>query len=279
MTYPETGGVTSDNGCKARTPAPSALSFRCVELYRVEFAWILVGIFVFVGYSLEVITGFGGTIIALALGALLLPIDLLVPILVPLSMLLGLVMVWRHKGHIDRHLLLKLVLPGMAAGTALGYALKPWLNEAFMRPLFGTLIIWFAARELWRQMRVVASPVRAAWLTRTLTLFAGITHGLFASGGPLLVYALSGIQLDKARFRITLIVVWLALDTGLSIAFALDGRLQPALPMVLAYLPAMVVALWLGEYLHHKVSERIFRQAILVLLLICGTLLVIPRPA
>ena len=67
----------------------------------VEAVWAWLGLFILAGFTLEAITGFGGTVIALALGALWLPIGTLVPLLVPLSMALGLAMAWRHRGHID----------------------------------------------------------------------------------------------------------------------------------------------------------------------------------
>ena len=47
--------------------------------------------------------------------------------------------------------------------------------------------------------------MRPMWLSRLLSLGAGISHGLFASGGPLLVFALAGTHLDKARLRATLV--------------------------------------------------------------------------
>jgi uncharacterized membrane protein YfcA len=242
----------------------------------MEWIWIAIGAFVFLGFTLEAITGFGGTVIALALGAQLLPIATLVPILVPLSVCLGAVMVWRHRGHIDRHLLLRVVLPGMFAGTIVGYAIKPWLDEALMRQLFGVLIVWFASRELWRMRHAAPAPVRPAWLTTGITGLAGVTHGLFASGGPLLVYALSGLSLNKASFRVTLIMVWLVLDGTLMTAFALDGRLAPALPLVAVYLPVIGLGVWAGEWLHHRVSEERFRVGVYALLLVTGLLLAKP---
>ena len=243
----------------------------------MEVIWIAVGAFVFLGFTLEAITGFGGTVIALAMGAQLLPIQTLVPILVPLSVCLGIVMVWRHRGHIDRPLLLQVVLPGMLTGTAVGYAIKPWLNESLMRELFGLLIVWFAGRELWRMHFASTVQSRPLWLTMGITGMAGITHGLFASGGPLLVYALSGLALNKASFRITLIMVWLILDGMLMAAFWFDGRLLPALPLVAVYLPVIGIGVWVGEWLHHRVSEERFRVAIYGLLLITGILLAWPR--
>jgi uncharacterized membrane protein YfcA len=243
----------------------------------LDAVWVAVGGFIFLSFTLEAITGFGSLVIALALGAQLVPLEILTPILVPLSVCMSSMMVWRHRAKIDHRLLFQLMLPGMLLGTVLGYGIKPYLDAGLLRQLFGALIIWFAARELWRLRHATPFAVRPLWLTRSLTVLAGVTHGLFASGGPLLVYAVSGIVLDKARFRATLAAVWLTLNTVLTIAFAVDGRLQPALPFVVAYLPVLVAGVLAGEKLHHRVSEQHFRVAIYVLLLVTGALLARPR--
>ena len=44
----------------------------------VEAVWAWLGLFILAGFTLEAITGFGGSLIALALGALWLPIGTLV---------------------------------------------------------------------------------------------------------------------------------------------------------------------------------------------------------
>lgn len=239
----------------------------------MDTAWIALGGFILLGFTLEAITGFGGTVIALALGALLLPIATLVPVLVPLSLAMGIVLAWRHRGHLDQRLLWALILPAMTAGTALGYVLRPTLDPAVMKTVFGLLVSWTAARTLWQRVRSRPPSHRPAWRSRAITFVAGITHGLYASGGPLLVYALSGMRLDKARFRVTLIAVWLVLDGALSAAFWLDGRLQTAWPSVLHYLPVVALGTWLGESLHARVSERHFETLTALLLLVTGMLL------
>ncbi|QKK04082.1 MAG: sulfite exporter TauE/SafE family protein [Pseudomonadota bacterium] len=114
-----------------------------------------------------------------------------------------------------------------------------------------------------------------AWLSRALTFAAGITHGLFASGGPLLVYALAGTRLDKGGLRATLVTVWFSLNAGLTVAFLVDGTLVPALPKVAAYLPVLGTGYLLGEFLHHRLDERRFRQLVYVMLIATGAALVI----
>ncbi len=243
----------------------------------MDWVWVAIGGFIFLAFTLEAVTGFGSIVIALALGAQLVPMESLLPVLVPLSVCMSSVMVWRHRHMIDLPLLTRQLLPGMLIGTLLGYLVKPYLDAALLRQLFGLLIIWFAARELWRMRHATPFAMRPAWLTRSLIAVAGVTHGLFASGGPLLVYAVSGLQMDKTRFRATLITVWLSLNAVLAIAFALDGRLQPALPLVAAYIPVIFAGVYFGEKLHHRVSEQHFQVVIYLLLLVTGALLARPR--
>ena len=237
--------------------------------------WLWLGLFIFIAYSIETVTGFGSIVIALSLGALLLPIEAMLPVLVPLNICMTAYLALRHRGNIHWPTLLKLILPLMVLGTLLGYGLRPWLGDAALQGLFAVLIIWFAGRELYRHYRAGPSrPHGRAW-TRGWMLAAGMTHGLFASGGPLLVYALSGLALDKARFRATLISVWLSLNSLLTLIFAVDGSLWPALPQIAAYLPVLLVGVVLGEALHARISEQRFRLAVLLLLLVTGVSLLI----
>ncbi len=241
----------------------------------MEVIWLTLAGFILLAYTLEAITGFGSIVIALSLGALLLPIDQLLPVLVPLNICMTGYLVARHWRSIEWRLLLGMILPGMVVGTLIGYALLPFLDATLAKRLFGALVLWFAARELWRLRHSAVQPVRPLWLSRLLSLCAGISHGLFASGGPLLVFALAGTQLDKARLRATLVTVWFSLNSLLTLAFLLDGRLLPALPQVLSYAPLLLIGVWLGERLHRRFNEQHFRIAIYLLLLVTGCLLLV----
>ncbi|WP_339509771.1 sulfite exporter TauE/SafE family protein [Pseudomonas sp. RL_15y_Pfl2_60] len=239
----------------------------------MELAWIALGIFILLAYTLEAVTGFGSIVIALSLGALLLPIELLLPILVPLNICMTGYLSWRYRKLIDRKLLLGMILPGMAVGTIIGYALLPIIDAQLAKRALGVLILVFAGRELLRLRTSSVSRARPLWQNRMITVAAGISHGLFASGGPLLVHALAGNTLDKSRFRATLVCVWFSLNSLLTLAFILDGRIYPALPQVALYAPLLLIGVWLGERLHRHVNEQYFRIAIYSLLLVTGCLL------
>jgi uncharacterized membrane protein YfcA len=241
----------------------------------MELAWFALGAFILLAYTLEAITGFGSIVIALSLGILVLPIDIVLPILVALNIPMSATIAYKNRHSINTHLLFKVILPGMLLGTVTGYFVKPYIDEERLKTLFGLLIIWFSSRELWRMHHAQTDAARATWLTRIITYVAGITHGLFASGGPLLVYAVAGTKIDKSAFRATMVVVWLSMNSLLFIAFLIDGRMQPLLGNIALYLPLLIVAVKLGNYLHHKLDEKHFRMGIYYLLLLTGMILII----
>lgn len=241
----------------------------------VDAAWIALAGAIAVAYTVEAALGFGSIVIALALGALVLPMSSLLPVLVPLSTAMNVLMTLRLRAQIDRALLLRRIAPWMIAGMLAGYLLRPWLGDAALVPLFGALVLAFALREGWRMRHAGTPRPHPPWRARALTAAAGLTHGLYASGGPLLVAALAGTTLDKVRLRATLIAVWLVLNGSLTLLYALDGTLAPSLPTSMAYLPVMVAGIVAGEALHRRIDERLFRQLVLALLAITGAALLL----
>ncbi|WP_121257503.1 sulfite exporter TauE/SafE family protein [Nocardioides ferulae] len=237
--------------------------------------WLWVAGFVLVAYTVEAVTGFGSIVIAVSLGALVLPVADLLPVLVPLNVLMTSFLVTRHRRHVDRPTLVRRILPLMLAGMLVGYLAAPHLPAGSLRMVLGALVLWFALRELGRWLRRVEPRRHGPWLTRSLIVGAGVSHGLVASGGPLLVAGLAGTTLGKAALRATLLTVWLLLNTTLTVLFALAGSLLPALPRVLALTPVLVVGLVAGEVLHRRLDEQVFRRVVHLLLAGTGVALLV----
>ncbi|EAR10747.1 sulfite exporter TauE/SafE family protein [Reinekea blandensis] len=238
--------------------------------------WTLLGLAIFAAWTIDAAIGFGSLVIALAIGALLLPLEVIMPILVPLNILLSGYLTVRYRRQIQWSLMLKTIGPFMVIGTLVGLYVADLVPETQLRLLFGAIVVWFAARSLWLAFDKNAQPnAHRALTTRVLTFAAGITHGLFASGGPLLVYALTGVTLLKQQFRATLSLVWFLLNSGLTLWFVKNERLLEQADKVLWYVPVVIAAIVFGEWLHHRVSEDRFRKVVLVLLLIAGILLLL----
>ena len=108
------------------------------------------------------------------------------------------------------------------------------------------------------------------------TFAAGVVHGIFATGGPLLVYALNAQSLDKATFRSTLTVVWMVMALVLAGSYLSSGQLGaddlPQIGILAAVLPLSILA---GEWLHRRINPERFKTAINLLLVFCGLVLLV----
>lgn len=225
-------------------------------------------------HTVQAMTGFGSTVIALTLGALFFPIEELRLVLVGLNLPLCLWVVLRQPEAIDRRLLSRAILPWMGVGLVLGLLASGVLQGTALRRVFGALVGLFAVRELWalargRPLRPAPPQRVPAWL-----LAAGVVHGVSASGGPLLVTALGGVQLDRRAFRATLMAVWLVLSVALLGTALAQGQWTRAMSAdVLLLLPTLPLGALAGEWLHHRAPDGAFRGVIQAVLLLAGAAL------
>ncbi|MDQ8037094.1 MAG: sulfite exporter TauE/SafE family protein [Pedobacter sp.] len=241
----------------------------------LPLVWL--GLCIFMAWTIEAMSGFGSIVIALSLGALLLPMDFMLPILVTLNVLSSSWMVWQHRRNIDFRVLLRIVLPAMLLGTGLGVLLQGLAPDTILKTAFAVFVLGFALRELWILQRSGVRSSHPPLQTQLIVVAAGVTHGLFASGGPLLVHALAGRQMDKAAFRATMIAVWLTLNLALAATFLLQGRLLPQLPLIAGFMPVIVLAIVVGSRLHHRLDEAKFRVMVYWLLAAVGVALLLSQ--
>lgn len=244
----------------------------------LDLTFALAAALVLLSFSTGALAGFGSVIIALTLGAHVQPIAWWLPRLVALNLFLNGYLVLRHGAHADRRLILTRVLPLMGAGAAVGFGVATALSGPTLKTVFGVFVVLLAAKELLTALGALRTPTRPlpGPLGALLMVLAGIVHGIYASGGPLLVYTLSRAGLMKARFRSTLAVIWLVLNLALVVAFAVDGRYDAATLLdVLWLLPVVGLATALGEWGHHRIDEGRFRVVVFTLLLAAGSALVL----
>jgi uncharacterized protein len=233
------------------------------------------GAIAFAAFATEAALGFAGTVLAVSLGAQLVPLDVLLPAFVPINLALSLVVALRDRRRIGwRHLALELA-PPVAIGAALGLALFRLPARLPLQLAFGLFVVGLAVLELWRlRGGAQAAPSRRG--ERVLLVAGGLAHGLFGAGGPMIVYVLRRRLADKAAFRATLAVVWLTLNALLCANYAamdLYGRaLAPAMAVMAA---AMVPAFVAGDRLHRRIDPARFHRAVVIVLLAAGAVLAV----
>lgn len=241
----------------------------------MTLSMVLLGLIVLFAYTTQAVAGFGSTVISVTLAALWLPIPWIMPIVVALNVPFSGWLVWQERRHVDWRLLWGRVLPLMIAGAVAGAALAPLLTNAALRPAYGALIVGLSLLDLWRlhHRHAVhfAPPVGAMMI-----LGSGFIQGLYASGGPLLAAAMAGVGLSKSVLRASMLVVWLTLNSGLTLWFVVGGRFTADIATAALWLfPLTMAGLWAGNRLHDRVDERQYRFVIDCVLLFAGVALLL----
>jgi uncharacterized membrane protein YfcA len=101
-------------------------------------------------------------------------------------------------------------------------------------------------------------------------------QGLFASGGPLLVYAVGRLGLRKADFRSSLSALWLMTNSVLTLSYIVTGRLTLTTLKLEAWLVLpIILGIVMGERLHDRINEHRFRVVVYLILLVAGVSIVV----
>jgi uncharacterized protein len=167
-------------------------------------------------------------------------------------------------------------LIGGFVGVPIGTMLLTYLNPAYLRSGVGVLLIVYGSYGL---LQPSLKPIPANAATDAGIGFAnGILAGLTGLPGFIITIwcQLRGWKKDfqRAVFQPVLLAAILTNVVSLAIAGAITTDI---LRLYLLGLPAMVAGLWVGFKLYGKLDDATFRKIILVLLLIAGFGLVVPR--
>lgn len=233
-------------------------------------------------FTVEAALGFGATVIFVALcsSLLRLPLADVLPSFVPVNLVLSALIAARSRRDADLRLLFLRIFPAMLVGLPFGMWAFSRLPEATLRRALGVFLLSLEALPLVFRDRAGKQPrepkplpAAASWGFLGL---AGVLHGAFATGGPLVVYVLSRSPVGKATFRATLSLLWALLALVLLGKWTLSGNLtKSTLVLSAQLLPSMLVGLFVGEVLHRRVPERHFRGFVNVMLIVFGVILLV----
>ncbi|MDP8222070.1 MAG: sulfite exporter TauE/SafE family protein [Candidatus Lernaella stagnicola] len=234
---------------------------------------LLLGVIVFCGYSVGSAMGFGASLISVTLAANFLPIDFIVPTLVPFNIAVSAYLVIRHRHEVKRDLFFRRILPWAGLGMPFGLAVFTLAETDHHKWAFGAFVFVLSSLELVRLLRRREAPLRPlpGGLARVFLFGGGFIQGLWVSGGPLVAYWAAREIERKENFRATLAALWMVLNSGLLIGHLATGKLVAAnLRVVGVLLPVLALAVAVGEWLHPRIPERSFRITVYVLLAAAG---------
>lgn len=226
------------------------------------------------------ITGFAGTILAMPPSLMLVGYDVAKPILNVLGILAGVYVFTTQGKHVDWKELKKVVLV-MVVGIFSGIFLKSLFvgKESILYKCLGIFVIALALQGYWK-LKVPQqkdSENKSGKIGPYLLLVSsGIVHGMFVSGGPLLIGYLSKTIKEKVSFRATISTVWIILNTIILLDDIRSGLWTTGLlKYQLIAIPFFIAGMVIGTKLYKSMSQMLFMKLTYILLFISGITLLI----
>jgi len=176
---------------------------------------------------------------------------------------------------------IKALLPGAVVGIAAGGIAFGTLSPNAVRLVIGIISVVFAlnawlrfteriARFLARAQRRPGRVAAAVW-----GAMSGFTSTLAHSGGPPYAIYMLGRGVDKTVFVATSSVFFFAVNYLKLVPYYLLGQLNVGnLSTALIMAPLVPLAVWLGVWLHRRLSQAAFMQVTYTLLFATGVKLV-----
>jgi len=232
---------------------------------------ILFLIIVFLSNIIQVITGFAGTMLAMPISMLLIGVDEAKAILNILGLLASIWIVVRNFRHINKKEFLK-ITGIMLVGIFIGIKIFDNLRTDSLLQIYAIVIIAVALKSMFVKQKFKLPEM----IMLLIIVLAGIIHGMFISGGSLLViYAAKKFD-DKSEFRATLSAVWVVLNLYLMFIHINQGLMSTEVFTLTLYsiLP-LVGGIVLGNIIHKKLNQQTFLNITYVLLLVSGFLLLL----
>ncbi len=212
------------------------------------------------------ITGFGFSLVAFPLLALILPVQVVTPILVLSSLILN-VAVFKSVSGVQLKGIRAMTLLAIIS-TPIGAYLLKVISPDVLKISVG-VVITATALFLLKGYQI---KFKRELLARSVTgFFSGLLNGTLSMSGPPIILYMSnqGAEKDKLRGSFSLFAMITNVFAIATLYFA--GLINTTIFIRFAQLiPALMVGVFLGVIISRKVNEQLFRKITLYLLIAMG---------
>ena len=237
----------------------------------IDLREILLYLVLFLSNGMQTITGFAGTLLAMPPSIKLIGANqarALLSVVAQVNCLLIVIYNFKSINWKEFWKMLVLMVVGMVLGAWI-YTDFP-IHELLL--FYGILIISIALKRMFFRKKMVIP--KAGMLL--IILAAGIIHGMFLSGGALLVVYAASVLKEKDEFRSTIALLWVVLGcyvTGKE--YTIGDYTSNVLFLTTIGIVFALAGTWVGMVLVKKVKQELFEEITNVLLLISGILAIV----
>lgn len=244
------------------TPDGVMLETRAVLIVvAVMFLYTFVGI----------CAGFGGGLTAMPLITMVLPLKMAAPMSVMVGTATALYATWLSRKETDWKSALVLIVFSLA-GIPVGLYALSYLPDHIMKIGLGAFIILYSFYSLF----IPRLPVYdKRWIAAPMGAVAGALGAAFSTNGPPVVMYGMLRNLAPAAFRGTLNAFFTANNIAIIGGLATSGILTlSTVKLVIFCIPTMILGSLAGQYVHKRISVKVFRLMVFLLLIASGAMLI-----
>jgi uncharacterized protein len=221
--------------------------------------------------------GFGGGVVLAPMLALVVPLNVVVPVSSALNMIAGFTQGVRDRRKVAWRELLR-IAPFSFAGIVLGIWLLTRVDPKPLSRAFGIFIVLYALYML--KSKGVMPAIERRWLYplgAILSLAAGTIGSLFGgAAGPLYVMYLNALRMERDRFRATITMIMLTMGSLRIAGFLATGMYtQKVLTLLAMGVPLVLIGGWIGARVVARFDQERFGRAVGCVLLVSGFVLIL----
>ena len=234
---------------------------------------LIVFLILFGANLLQAITGFAGTLISMPPTIKLIGADEAKALLNSIAQISSLMIVCTGFKHINWKEFGKIfvcMIIGMTVGV--------WIYSHFplkqLLVAYGMMIVVIALKKLISKNE--NKKELPQWFMICILLAAGMIHGMFVSGGALLVVYATLVLKDKEEFRATVALIWVTTGFYITIPQALTGGFNShVLSLLIVGVIPVFAGTFIGTKMVKKMSQDLFMNITYILLLLSGIMAIV----
>ena len=229
------------------------------------------GIYIFAvvafAFVIKGLVGFGDPLLFNPLLSVRLDNKYISPGLLPVSLLLNAIIVYRSRNSIHPGRLLPIMF-WMVLGIIPGTLLLKYATSWILKVVLGVLIILLGLEMLTRSEETKTKPNKI--FMAVMSFSSGVSAALFGINLLFLVY-LERTTTDRDEFRGSICLVFLIESIFRLIVYAFNGIITPFTMEIAAIaLPAALIGTWVGMQIDKRIDDTLIRKLIVYVFIIGG---------
>jgi uncharacterized membrane protein YfcA len=230
------------------------------------YFYLLIGLLVFIGFTVRVITGFGSTMLIAPVLALFLEPKQTVVFVIILESAIGVLFVIKEKLTFE----IRPIFVGGVVGILTGIVLFGLLSQKLVGLIIGVSVLTFSILFL---SNMTFRTEREGTLFATLGFLSGAMGVLTGINGPQIVLGLVNQGYNATSIRRTLITYLIVIDFVTLASFSISGYVTANILKLLVYSSPFLIGSYVaGTYVLKFVEPEKLKRVILVTTLFAGIL-------